>query len=621
MATAPRKKSRPQTDSAPPPNRGPGDLPVYLLLGIACLAVFHGVHGYDFFHVDDNAYIVGNLQVQQGITLENLGYALFSTDLRIWHPLTFLSHMLDCQIFGLNPGGHHLHNLLLHLLCTGLVYGLLRRFTGDRWPSAVVALLFAVHPYHVEPVVSISSRKDLLCGLFWLLSVWAYHRHTLAPSRARYGLVAFFFLLALLSKATAVMIPFSLLVLDFWPLRRITLASPRETRAQLLRCVLEKTPLFVLSAAGMLITFLVSTGHETISQHQNIPLATRIAASLVVHATYLYKTLLPHGFSFVYLDTGDMPPLWQVVGAALLLVIITAFALHQAGRRPWLLAGWAWFLVVMLPANGLVRNAPQIEADRYTYIPLIGIFAALVWTVAGYVEQRRLPARAVGAVAGVLLLALSLLSWAQAELWRIPETLYEHALALDERNFMAHTNLGALLLVQGDTTRALAHLERARELSPVEDPYILFGLADARAAQGRLEEALALRAEGARLWPTIARNQVDTGVLLLKLDRQEEALPYFEAAVKLNPEDAIAHMMLANALGKLGRVDAAVSHFEEAARHAPGEVAVRLSYGAFLEQCGDTAGAVAQYRAALGQEPGLPPAVEALNRLGAPPGP
>jgi tetratricopeptide (TPR) repeat protein len=434
-----------------------------LLLGAALalltLAAYLPALHNGFVNLDDGFYVTGNPQVQKGITRASAAWALTANVANNWHPLTLLSHQLDCQLFGLDPAGHHATSLLLHLANTLLLFAVLRGMTGALWRSAAVAALFAVHPAHVESVAWVAERKDVLSALFWILAMAAWTGYARRPSPGRYLLAALMMILGLMAKPMVVTLPFALLLLDVWPLERHGLGWRR--------LIAEKLPLLALSAAASLVTLRYQ--RTSLAPLDLVPWSLRLANAAVSYAAYLGKLLLPRNLAVFYPIPLAIPA-WQVAAATVLLAALTALAVWKARRAPWLLVGWLWFLGTLVPVIGLVQVGRQAMADRYTYIPSIGLFVAIVWGIAALARERR---AILSMAAAAAILALAAGTWMQAGYWRDSVALYRHALAVTRGNYVAHVGLAKALTAKRDWTGAAEQYRAALALRP--------GLTEARA--------------------------------------------------------------------------------------------------------------------------------------------
>lgn len=501
--------------------------PVLLCLALAAavLAVFWQVQGHEFIRYDDYEYVVENPHVRNGLTLQNVVWAFSTPYASNWHPLTFLSHMLDCELYGLNPAGHHLNSLLIHLLNTLLLFLILARATGALWRSAFVAALFGLHPLHVESVAWVAERKDVLSTFFWILTVHFYIRYTEGPGAVPYMISLLFFSLGLMSKPMLVTLPFVLLLMDYWPLERFRFKEPGEERglsngseekdAKIhvgpIRLLLEKTPFLMLAASSSVVTFLVQEKWGAV--HSLIPLKTRIANALFSYVHYLIKALWPGDLAFFYPHPGNTLPMIQVLGAGILLAGLTLLALCNFRRIPYLIVGWFWYLGTLFPVIGLIQAGPQAMADRYTYMPLIGVFLIVTWGAYG-IAERHIRLRPILLLsAAVCLSALSVSSWFQVRHWKDSRSLFEHALAVTASNFLAHNNLGNVL-----------------------------------AREGRTEEAVRHFSEAIRIQPGNAAAHNNFGNALLDMGKHREALFHYREALRLRPDFREARLNLQRAL-------------------------------------------------------------------------
>ena len=449
--------------------------------------VFQEVKSHQFVF-DDLGFIVRNDMVKNGLTWNGLNWAFTTNFMGIWHPLTWLSHMLDCQIFGLNPSGPHLINLLLHIINSLLLFLLLQSCTGNEWPSFMVAALFAVHPLHVESVAWVAERKDVLSTLFWMLTMWAYVWYARYPGWKLYLLTLLCFCLGLLAKPMLVTLPLVLLLWDYWPLRRwapfgaeaagegtiIPEGICHYQRVPFGRLVWEKTPLLVPVVLISLMTIYSQKTAGAVVSLTDMPLTVRVSNALVAYATYLAKTVLPIHLAVFYRHPGYAIPLWEGLGAALGLVVLSILIIRQARNYPYLLVGWLWFLATLVPVIGLLQVGAQALADRYTYIPLIGLFILLAWGLADLLNRCRCPRFLMPLVTGVLILVFGTSAWFQVRHWRDAVSLFEHALSVTGESSLAHGALGEALFFRGEVDRALAQFQKAISFSP---PNGLNGLA------------------------------------------------------------------------------------------------------------------------------------------------
>lgn len=454
---------------------------------------------FDFVNYDDNQYVYENSHISNGLTQEGARRIVTHPHSSNWHPLTSLSHMLDCQLYGLTPAGHHLTNLLLHLATVLLLFSTLRKMTGSLWRSAIVAALFAIHPLRVESVVWISERKDVLSGLFFMLTLSAYVRYVRRPfSVRRYLAVCGMFLLGLLSKSMLVTLPFVLLLLDFWPLRR-------RPQTSAWRLVSEKLPLLILSALFCGITLWAQ--QDAVAPTDSYSFLWRINNALFSYVIYLRQFICPAGLAVPYPAHGQVRPLWELACAILLLGGLTLAAVWQIRRRPFLLTGWLWYLGMLIPVIGILQVGGQAHADRYTYLPQIGIGIAVVWLVGEWATSR--PRRGiVSAIAVAILCGLSVGARNQAGYWRDGKTLWTRALACTENNFVAHSNLGTMLFAEGNTSAAIDHFEQSLQIE-YGQAAVHNNLAVAYAEQGRYTEAV----QSAQRALTLAEGRLEPAII------------------------------------------------------------------------------------------------------------
>ncbi len=465
------------------------DLLICLFLILATLSVYWQVRDYAFVNFDDNAYIYENPYVRAGLTRESIAWAFTAAHSSNWHPLTWLSHMLDVQLYGLNPGQHHLTNVLLHILNTLLLFFLLRRMTRALWPSSFVAALFALHPLHVESVAWVAERKDVLSTFFWVLTLHYYVRYVERPGRTAYLTTILLFIMGLMSKPMVVTLPFVLLLLDYWPLRRFSISDcrfPAEEQEKSKTCprirpgiknlssaqtgdqktkIIEKFPFFALSAASSVVTFLVQQSAGATASMDIYPFYVRLANALVSYITYIVKMVYPYQLAVFYPHPG-MRPWWEIAGASLLLISITVFVIRYAKSHPYLIVGWLWYMGTLVPVIGLVQVGLQAMADRYTYIPLIGLFIMMAWGVPDLAQKWRYGKLTMVTTAAVFVSLFTAASWLQTQHWTNSVTLFQHSLEITQGSYKVHANLGNALARQGRLKEALEHYSQALRILP-----------------------------------------------------------------------------------------------------------------------------------------------------------
>lgn len=584
-------------------------------LAIVTLAVYAQVVGHQFIGIDDDLYINENRMVAEGLTSSGIRWAFTTFHATNYHPLTWLSHMLDSQLFGMVAGRHLLVNALLHTASTLLLFFFLRRVTRAAWQSAMVAALFALHPLHVESVAWAAERKDTLSTCFAMLTLLAYARYVQAPSPKRFALVAVALGLGLLAKPMLVTLPFVLLLLDYWPLRRWQWQMTEGSQSlwqKVAPLVREKLPLFALTVASMVVTYLAQAAGGAVRSLADQPLPLRVGNALVSYAKYVLLTFYPRGLGVYYPFSEDLP-LWQIVGALLLLVLLTIFALRQMSKRPYLLVGWLWFLGTLAPVIGLVQVGGQAMADRYHYLPSVGLFMALVFGVADWLAARRVNRAPVAAGAALVLLLLTVLTWRQVGLWRDSETLFRHTLAVTADNLVIEYNLGHVLGRQGRREEAAAHFARALAINPnFYDALINLGVT--LAEQGKPAEAIDYYERALRVRPTAAKAHMQMGLALVNLGKPAEALPRLTKAQELAPEDADVRTNLGLLLARQGRIPEALDHLHEALRLEPRNAEALNNLGLVLLAQGKAAESIPYFSSALQFKPGLVTAQENLKR-------
>jgi len=531
--------------SSPPPPARPSGLWPGVALALVVAALYVQVAGAGFVYIDDKEYIYKNPVVQQGLTWAGAAWAFTSIGYaNNWHPLTWLSHMLDVQLFGLNPGAHHLVNAAFHATNTVLLFLMLRSLTGALWRSAFVALLFGVHPLHVESVAWISERKDLLSSLFWVLATWRYAAFTRRPGKAPYLSALGLFALGLLTKPMIVTLPLVLLLFDYWPLGRFRGALARrevdsgscgQSAASI---VLEKVPFFALALATALVTLRAQ--QHLLTTTESLPAWPRIANAIEAYAAYLGKTFWPAGLTIFYPHPGRDVHAGAVALSLALLVATTWWAL-RAGS-PYVKTGWLWYLVTLVPVIGLVQVGPQAMADRYTYLPLIGVFVLVTWGAADW-ARRRGASRSMAVMGVAAVLVLLPVTWRQIGVWRNNLALYRHAVDVIPGSWLGQSNLGAALEDSGDVGGAVTHYREAIRIRPTFSP-AYNNLALVLFSQGRVDEAVTLFAEAVRLTPGNARMLTNYAVALAAGGRTAEARRFLQRALEIAPDDREARQEL-----------------------------------------------------------------------------
>ena len=693
---------RPATKAKPAPTRAGTPvirrlrLPVWLmavLLVLVTIVIYWPAMRCDFVNYDDNLYVTSNVHVQNGLTLESIKWAFFKPDVDFgyWHPLTLLSHMVDCQLFGLKPWGHHLTNVLLHALNTLLVFLLLRNLTGTLWRSLLVAALFGLHPMHVESVAWVSERKDVLSACFGLLALLFYIRyakkvasggfpHPASDSRPSspspsvksvpfvagksvfmrgrrsahreadlrlqsvathsaldYGLSLFFFACGLMSKPMLVTFPFVMFLLDYWPLRRLRFSMPPVGRSKfevrslkfvfshsclirvksvaknpcLWRLVFEKIPFFALAAAASVVTFVVSKHGGTLAAVEKLPLGARSGNALISYCHYLGKMFWPTDLAVFYPHPGHWP-IEKVLLAGGLMVGMSVLLFAKRRRYPCLLMGWLWYCGMLVPAIGLVQVGAFAMADRYTYIPSLGVFILAIWgayELAGRWRFHAIVLSVVGSLTIVLCLAMTR---QQLRYWKNNETLFRHALDATENNYVAHNNLGNALLKKGQIDSAMSHYQEAIRLK-VGYAEAYNNLGTALDEKGQIDEAISQFQDAIRLKPDYAAPYNNLGNDLVRKGKIDEAISHYQQAIRLKPDDAEARSNLGIALGRKGQTDEAIRQFQEAIRLGPGSSEAHSNLGTVLGRKGRIDEAISQFQEAVRLQPDY---ALAYNNLG-----
>jgi Flp pilus assembly protein TadD len=592
---------------------GRPDLLILLGLAIVTFGIYAQVIGHRFITFDDGTYIQENPMVNRGVTLAGLAWAFTTFHQANWHPLTWIAHMIDSQLFGMIAGGHLLVSALIHATNTLLLFWFLLRTTHARWSSALVAALFALHPLHVESVAWAAERKDTLSTFFGLLSLIAYVRYTEAPSLRRYAWTAITLALGLLAKPMLVTWPFVMLLLDYWPLGRFNFTSRREVATKLWPLVREKIPLFALVTASAVVTFVAQSHGGAVRTFTEAPITLRLSNALVSYPKYLLLACWPNDLAVNYPFREAGIPAWQIIGAALLLIAVTAFCFSQRNIRPYLIVGWLWFLGTLVPVIGVVQVGAQTMADRYFYIPSIGLFIAIVFGLADIAERQRVAPWVSAAIANVVLLALATLTNAQIHLWSDSFTLFQHALAVTPPNFTIEDTLGVALGRNSRYDDAAAHFQKALKIRP--DFYdALFNMGVIRFYQGRLPEAVEYYQAAIHSQPGAPKAHMQLALVLWNQNREEAACDEMRRASQLAPKDAMIRSDLGLALARLGRIPEAIDQLHEALRLNPYSAEAHNNLGLALLASGRTRESIPEFVAALRLKPELRDAVDSLRR-------
>ena len=576
----------------------PGWLVVTLIA--LTLAAYSSVGSLDFVTLDDPQYIIDNPKVNQGLSWSAVQWAFTTGHASNWHPLTWISHMVDVELFGLKPGPHHLMNLLFHVINTLLLFMFLQRTTGAMGRSALVAALFALHPLHVESVAWVSERKDVLSTLFFMLTLWAYTLYARDPMPRQY--IAVFFLLAmgLMAKPMLVTVPFILLLLDVWPLRRFSLETPE--RGVALKLVTEKLPLFGLIIASSIITLLVQHAGGALNTLSQAPLDTRLPNVLVSYVEYMGSMIWPAGLAALY-PISKTIPVWQPLGAGILLVTISFGVLKFLRQYPYLTVGWLWFLGTLVPVIGIVQVGSQAMADRYTYIPLIGLFIIVAWGGYDLLVRNTTKRAPITIIIALMVVGLGTATWVQVQYWSDSKTLWKRALAVTKNNYRAHVAYGSILAEEGRHKDAAAQFSAAIRIQPnYAEAHNKLGVE--LAETGRHDEAVFHYKEALRYRSDLGMANTNLGNALLAEGRAGEALAYYEKALLQNQDDPVTLNSLGSAMDDLGRVDEAIALYRTALVINPGLSAAYNNLAAAYTRKGQYREAVTELDAALDIEPG-----------------
>jgi Tfp pilus assembly protein PilF len=564
--------------------------PSAVIVALICLTVvsYSPIRFNDFIAYDDGQYITENPDVQRGLTASSIVWAITSGYAANWHPLTWISHIIDVELYGKNALGHHLTNLLLHILNSVLLFIVLRRMTGAMWPSAIAAAVFALHPLHVESVAWAAERKDVLSTLFWILTMWAYVRYVEQPGTKRYVVMAALFALGLMSKPMLVTLPFVLLLLDYWPLNRFSFAQGEGSgkgrgrrggnwfvrRKTVLRLVREKLPLFALVIASSAITFLVQREGGAVGSWQVLPLWVRVGNAFLSYFRYIWKTIWPTDLAIFYPHPGRSIPVWEIAVAVVVLIALTVFLTKFARRHRYVAVGWLWYVGTLVPVIGILQVGQQSMADRYMYVPMIGLSIIAAWGIPEALASWRYRRQALAIVTAVVIPIMCALTYAQVGTWRNSETVFQHALNVTSDNWLAHNNLGYEFLAQGKTDLAVQHIAEGLRINPI-NAEAHNNMAVHYAKIGDVANATFHYNEALRISPRFVDAHNNYGVFLAEQGKVNEAIEQYRAALAINPNNVDAHNNLGLTLAKERRFDEAAAQFTEALRLDPGNAVAR----------------------------------------------
>lgn len=600
LPTQPAASPQPAVDGPfPPPSV------IYVALAAINVIAYASVRQFEFVDYDDIDYISSNPHVAAGLTSDGIRWAFTTGYSANWHPLTWISHMLDVELFGMNAGAHHLVSLLLHIVSTLLLFSVFQRMTGALGKSAFVAALFAVHPLHVESVAWAAERKDVLSTLFFMLTLWAYVVFVRRPNWRRYASVAICLALGLLAKPMLVTLPVLLLLLDVWPLRR-----PRT-----LGLVTEKVPLLVLSAASAVITILVQRHGGAVMRLDQVPFELRVANAPVAYVHYVAKMLWPVDLVAMYPLPREIP-IGQVFGATVLLVGISAFVARAGRRHPYLAIGWLWYVIALLPVIGILQVGAQSSADRYTYVPLIGLFVMIAWGVPDAIKSWSGHTVALRVASAAIVATCTALAFRQAQYWRNSLGLWQHAVDATPDSYFAHTSLGYVFWKGGKLDEAIAQYNTSLGLRS-DFPETHNNLGVALAQKGELAAALPHFSEAIRQKPGFAAARDNLSATTARLRALDDGIGRHAEEVRNRPNDFVARNELGAALAAHGRIDEAIEQFAAALQIDSTQADVHYNLGVMLERKGRRKDALAAYEAALRHNPNHGAARQALAALSA----
>jgi len=583
---------------------------ISLLLIAAILISYWQVKDFDFICFDDKPYVTENRRVQSGLTVKGFIWAFTTFHASNWHPLTWLSHMLDCELYGLNPMGHHWTSLQIHIANTLLLFFILQYMTGALWRSAFVAALFALHPLHVESIAWVAERKDVLSTFFGMLALLSYCRYAKQPTLAGYLLIILFLSMGLMAKPMLVTLPFLLLLLDFWPLERLRFVT-------VFRLVLEKIPLFVPVIISSCLTFMAQQSSGAVKSLESFPLTVRAANAFVSYASYAVKAIWPHNLTVFYPHPGNSLPLWQVFGAILLVGGASVLAIRSLKKYPYIAVGLFWYLGTLVPVIGLIQVGPQAMADRYTYIPMTGLFIIIAWGFSDLSTKWHYRKIVLTLFAVIILSVLAVSTFFQLGYWRSSIALFEYAVNITENNYLAHNNLGAALLEKGKFDKAVLHIKESLRIEP-GCKAALYNLGAALSAQGKLDKAVLHYNDVLKINPEDAIVHNNLADVLSVQGKLDEAVLHYNKALKINSDHADAHCSLGSLLARQNKFKEAIFHLAEAIRINPDYAEAYNEIGVILFQQGKYKKAEVFFSKAVQIKPSYTEArknIELLNKI------
>ena len=563
---------------------------VSLCLIVVIIVSYWQVINFDFVGYDDELYVTKNLNIQKGFTVKGVKWAFTTFQAGNWHPLTWLSHMLDCELYGLKPTGHHWTNVQFHIANTLLLFFILQQMTGALWKSAFVAALFALHPLHVESVAWIAERKDVLSAFFGLLSIAAYCRYVENPRIINYLLIILLLGLGLMAKPMLVTLPFVFLLLDLWPLQRFKFRKNAYTGAveffgfkAILQLIWEKIPLFALVAVASTLTFIAQQSEGAVKALEVLSLKVRVENALVSYVSYVLKAIWPSNLAVFYPHPGNTLPAWQIIVAALLIALSIFLSMRTLKKYPYIAVGLFWYLGTLIPVIGLVQVGNQAMADRYTYIPLIGLFIIVSWGVFDFLKKWHYHTiiLILSAISAICVLAVC--TFLQVGYWQNGITLFEHAIKVTNKNCVAHNNLGVLLSKEEKFDRAVFHYDEVLKIKP-NDSRALYNKGCSLREKGNLDKAAFFFKESLKIRPDNAKAHNELAYILFVQGKPDEAVLHYRNALKIKPDSTDVYNNLANVLSFQGELDKAVSLYKEALRLDPENVDAHYNIGLFYKR-------------------------------------
>jgi tetratricopeptide (TPR) repeat protein len=594
-------------------------LTISLLLIFAIIVVYGQAINFDFIGYDDELYVTENLNVQKGFTTKGVKWAFTTFHSANWHPMTWLSHMLDCELYGLNPMGHHWTNVQFHIANTLLLFFILFKMTGALWRSTFVTALFALHPLHVESVAWIAERKDVLSAFFGLLSIAAYCRYVKNPQLINYLLIVLFLGLGLMAKPMLVTLPFVLLLLDYWPLQRIKFQ--KNLNAELveffgfkaaLRFIWEKIPLFMLVAVASTLTFIAQQSEGAVKALGILSLKIRIANALVSYVNYVSKMIWPSNLAVFYPHPENTLPAWQIIGAALLIAVAIFLSIRTLKKYPYIAVGLFWYLGTLVPVIGLVQVGDQAMADRYTYLPLIGLFIIISWGAFDFLKKWHYHTIILILSAISIIFVLAVCTFLQLGYWQNGITLFEHAIKVTNKNCVAHNNLGVLLSKEEKFDEAVFNYDEVLKIKP-NDSRALYNKGCALRDKRDLDKAAFFFKESLKIKPDNAKAYNELAYILFVQGKPDEAILHYRNALKIKPDFINAYNNLANVLYLQGEIDKAVLLYKEALRLGTENVDTHYNIGLFYKNQGKLKKAMTHLAKAIKIDPDY---AKAYNEIG-----